>query len=1174
MVVEDRLLCCGRHKYTPLNFDTARHQLPRFRLPLFVGSDLTVAHSTDILTTSPSEGQSVKPSVRLYSQIQNRPDVCHIGMSQPPNVGTTLTGGIQDIAALLPLLGTEQCERHVGSALEGGYLYAAATPLSIFGSLGIVKLGTSVLISSISISIPRPSFSFRFTPYPKLSVTFCGRRWLAARTLDNAGFKPIGTVAPLIAMDGTRFTAETRLLEILKEKHIEDPEHLSVEWKSTEWNVTLVVCTIVAAVFSVIPYVAVILPGFRHSVVHSPWIFPLLRTVGSSLAVVCCQFLIQSRIISLMKNRIIFMIMDRMLVDDIKLKNEERNGPDSKDLDTHEQKNDLDLDVHGQNVFQWDENRPSEECLWDLEQYLYSQSSPNDGPDEGNLPASPSIKRFATEKCRDRRDVSIQMDTFEFSNPEAIRDKLRDLRNEHTRFSSLNRAFYFIAWTVLSLSLPATVAGYIGCFTLVSGSRGKGPLIWLFLEGALSIIRILLWAWNPSFDERTDITVKLKLTNHEPLVTTEKDFKKTGENTLALVPERLFLEWITSYTGPLLQFQTSENLALYFTLTRDQAKQKHLYMTVFDLNKRNAVTLHWEPKGFQYIDTVVTYNNITSEMQATLRSVIGKDHPWRTNHAILFDALPDYYISILDALNRPRFQSTTPDSTRSNTLNQPQAVETALLPRKWNLLLKPDESKDQSPPTIRKPLSLTEHDELYLSRGDEHDQKTKLIENWSTWIVENMAHIREDAQNDCHHTLADRNSHEAKWELTELDMQVAVEWTRREWSIVASSFELEGILHRRNLQECFEKVVRERPNERLKGWMQSEFAIGRRKRLEKEREQAKERMEKEMMASAGRGEAEGRAWRDQEDFSPKGMWEAGRGFIDEQWKAAIANKALAKVSHLDRLIEEKTPAPWDDTVRTDFVEQVRDRFKYWQHQRRNERDEMDATIKRIRDKDLKAYQYQKSDARFTLRFVPHGRYSQAKFFSATVYDVKACDEDIIRGLIRKGTTRSVIKVPQDLVKSIEENDHLLYLNSSGGGQEPSFVKKNRDKWWNSKERTTNSSMFYFSPQEVDTKFVYSRSETIAHIFVFLETRTRIRLRLLHLRYLRASVSIQKNNQVLLSISTNVIPDQLRLQDFELDWFEPGKHELQLVVTQESKDDYYGLRDILVEFIENPAVLSS
>jgi len=66
----------------------------------------------------------------------------------PQNLRTTLTGGIQDVSALLPLLGTDQCEHHVGSALEGG-----------FGSLGIVKIGISVLISSISI--PKFSISYR-----------------------------------------------------------------------------------------------------------------------------------------------------------------------------------------------------------------------------------------------------------------------------------------------------------------------------------------------------------------------------------------------------------------------------------------------------------------------------------------------------------------------------------------------------------------------------------------------------------------------------------------------------------------------------------------------------------------------------------------------------------------------------------------------------------------------------------------------------------------------------------------------------------------------------------------------------------------------------------------------------------------------------------------------------
>ena len=39
-------------------------------------------------------------------------------------IGSTLTGGIQDIAGILPLFATEQCSIHVSLALAQGYLYA------------------------------------------------------------------------------------------------------------------------------------------------------------------------------------------------------------------------------------------------------------------------------------------------------------------------------------------------------------------------------------------------------------------------------------------------------------------------------------------------------------------------------------------------------------------------------------------------------------------------------------------------------------------------------------------------------------------------------------------------------------------------------------------------------------------------------------------------------------------------------------------------------------------------------------------------------------------------------------------------------------------------------------------------------------------------------------------
>lgn len=43
---------------------------------------------------------------------------------------------------------------------------------------------------------------------------------------------PVGTVAPLIGMDKKCYKAETRLVEILEEKHIDAPENVLIQWKS------------------------------------------------------------------------------------------------------------------------------------------------------------------------------------------------------------------------------------------------------------------------------------------------------------------------------------------------------------------------------------------------------------------------------------------------------------------------------------------------------------------------------------------------------------------------------------------------------------------------------------------------------------------------------------------------------------------------------------------------------------------------------------------------------------------------------------------------------------------------------------------------------------------------------------------------------------------------------
>ena len=95
--------------------------------------------------------------------------------SSSGGIGSTLTNGVQSVAAILPLLGTEQCSIHVSSALTRGYLYAAAAPMSIFGSLGVVSAGFKTMVTCFSFG------------------DFEG-----ADLLENMGFEPQGENLSLI----------------------------------------------------------------------------------------------------------------------------------------------------------------------------------------------------------------------------------------------------------------------------------------------------------------------------------------------------------------------------------------------------------------------------------------------------------------------------------------------------------------------------------------------------------------------------------------------------------------------------------------------------------------------------------------------------------------------------------------------------------------------------------------------------------------------------------------------------------------------------------------------------------------------------------------------------------------------------------------------------------------
>ena len=423
---------------------------------------------------------------------------------------TTLVNGVQDISALLPLLGTEQLETHVGSALVGGFMYAAVAPISIFGCLGAAKLGLSVAIASIV--------------YRSSKVTLIGPKWLS-----DGGFELRGKVANFIGLEGSSgvYVAESQLMTMLKERHIENIDKLRVDWGNGYnvwvWNLCLIAFSILFAAISITPYVPVVYwqedgpPGL-------PWLYPVIRALGTTTVSVLAQIVIQIRVVQIIRSRLIFMTIDKSCPEEVKM-------------------------VMGG---EWDAQKSSEESLWVLQSKI---NAPLDV--EENL-----------------RPTLLQLDGV----LSTARDRLRPHRAEPLLL--LMSAVLILPGTLLS------VAGYVGSFTLLQSTAAPGPLVWLTLEVTLSIIRMVVWAWNPGYDDNPGLFFTLSLSDNLPLVTCNKpDEDILSGAKLPVTRSDSFLREITKYTGPLELFNP-ENISIYYTLTArtntDHTQPKLLYLTVLD----------------------------------------------------------------------------------------------------------------------------------------------------------------------------------------------------------------------------------------------------------------------------------------------------------------------------------------------------------------------------------------------------------------------------------------------------------------------------------------------------------------------------------------------------------------------------------------------------------------
>ncbi|KAL0063038.1 hypothetical protein AAF712_010062 [Marasmius tenuissimus] len=352
-------------------------------------------------------------------------------MAQTQNFGDTISGGIQDIAALLPLLGTEQCERHVGEALQKGYLYAAATPLSVFGSLGVVKTSFATFLAT--------------TTKP-----FYGGSWL-----HDAGFATTGSVASMVTLaPGTkRYGAEIQLERLMKEQHIDNPEMISsVEWfgwkKADEvgtgslhpnpsWNLCLILTSALASTIALVPYLYLALQNQSNALA---WLFPSLRSFGSFLCVVSIQLTLQLRIHHITSSSLLLM-------------KERHRYPLSR-----------------------------EESIQDQDMLLESR-----------------LMKLVDESKQRASDLE-KGQTPKKQGPKVTAPVSADLT-------------LVILHIMLVVGMGMIVAGYVGCFNLVSQTRAKyGPYVWFGLEAILSIARVILWGSNPSWDEQnTGVMLRLEL---------------------------------------------------------------------------------------------------------------------------------------------------------------------------------------------------------------------------------------------------------------------------------------------------------------------------------------------------------------------------------------------------------------------------------------------------------------------------------------------------------------------------------------------------------------------------------------------------------------------------------------------------------------------------------------
>jgi hypothetical protein len=183
--------------------------------------------------------------------------------------------------------------------MERGFFYVAGTPISIFGSLGIVKAGFTALWASLDVG-----------------------KFHGPRQLRNAGFYPTGIVQKLtyeFDTDDSIYVAENRIRNILHQYRAGDVKINLSSWPWIRWNLAMVFFTTVFSGLGFLPYIHIIIHDVENRSFVSTWMYPMLRAIGCSMSAIMVQCVVQLRILYIIHSRVRFMAISRFLEESGKL---------------------------------------------------------------------------------------------------------------------------------------------------------------------------------------------------------------------------------------------------------------------------------------------------------------------------------------------------------------------------------------------------------------------------------------------------------------------------------------------------------------------------------------------------------------------------------------------------------------------------------------------------------------------------------------------------------------------------------------------------------------------------------------------------------------------------------------------------------------------------------------